>query len=346
MENSENKPLTITDLAKQLAVSTATISAVLNNRYKERRIASKTVDRVRLAIRESRFMPNISARRLRSKGNVSHLVIAIITSFEAPLPLISVTLNALQKINQEKSFRHLAITTTVDMFHVGHIKDLPGLLDGTRFNGAIIANTIAQDDIYFARHTLPMPVVFIGREIPGYSSVRELAVQTGRQAAEILFSQGCTKLAVLHGQMLTQTTEERIKGFIEDVKGITGKDPDILVADNLCEKAGYDVMMSYLSKNQCDGLYSITDSLAVGAYMAIKKNKLRIPEDIAVIGTGDVSVSEYLDPPLSTFTRSQYNMHEEAVRLLLRQMIGEISSPTQIIIPVIPVLRESTHRKK
>ncbi len=105
-------------------------------------------------------------------------------------------------------------------------------------------------------------------------------------------------------------------------------------------------MMSYLSKNRCDGLYSITDSLAVGAYMAIKKNKLNIPTDIAVIGTGDASVSEYLDPPLSTFSHSQHSMHEEAVRLLLRQIIGEINSPTQIIIPVVPVLRESTQRKK
>jgi LacI family transcriptional regulator len=86
------------------------------------------------------------------------------------------------------------------------------------------------------------------------------------------------------------------------------------------------------------------DSLAVGAYRAIKESGLRIPQEVAVIGTGDYPVASYLDPPLSTFTRSQYNIHEEAVRLLLRQLIGEIKSPTQVLIPVLPVLRQSTQR--
>jgi DNA-binding LacI/PurR family transcriptional regulator len=50
-------------------------------------------------------------------------------------------------------------------------------------------------------------------------------------------------------------------------------------------------------------------------------------------------------PPLSTFNQSQYNMHEEAMRLLFRQLTGELSRSTQIVIPVIPVLRASTQRR-
>ena len=86
------------------------------------------------------------------------------------------------------------------------------------------------------------------------------------------------------------------------------------------------------------------DTLAVGAYHAIKESGLRIPQDIAVIGTGDLPIVSYLDPPLSTFTRSQDSMQEEAVRLLLGHLIGEIRRPTQILIPVLPVLRLSTQR--
>ena len=47
------------------------------------------------------------------------------------------------------------------------------------------------------------------------------------------------------------------------------------------------------------------DPLAVGAYHAIKDAGLAIPGDVAVIGTGDYAIAPHLDPPLSTFTRSQ-----------------------------------------
>jgi LacI family transcriptional regulator len=69
-----------------------------------------------------------------------------------------------------------------------------------------------------------------------------------------------------------------------------------------------------------------------------------MPQDVAVIGTGDYPIAAHLDPPLSTFTRSQYNVHEEAVRLLLRHLTGQAKTPTQVLIPVLPVLRQSTQR--
>jgi len=344
MNSTEVKPLTITKLSKRLGVSIATISAVLNNRHKERRIAPHTVERIQQAVQQSGYRPNISARRLRSR-HINNMVIAIITSFEAPLPVISTTLSALQKVTAEKAYKNISVTVTMDMFHAGQIKNLQGLLDGSRFNGAIIANTIPADDQFFSHFKLPMPVVFIGREIPNYSSVRELNTQTGKKAADILFASGSQKPVVIHGKMMTQTTQGRVQGFIDTVTQISGQVPNVIIADNLREKDGYDALLKYITENHhLDGLFSVTDSLAVGAYAAFKKKGIRIPDDVTVIGTGDYSVSEYLDPPLSTFIRSIDTLHEEAIRLLLRLLTGEITQPTQIVIPVIPVLRESTKR--
>lgn len=342
---AKDKAITITELSKRLGLSVATISSVLNNRHLERRISAQTVDIVRKAAAEAGYLPNISARRLRTYGANNYLVIAIITSYQAPLPLISASLSALHRVAQESAYQHMPFVTEVDMFDAGRLRDLPGLLDGSRFNGAIIANTIPEDDKFFAAHTIPIPVVFIGRDIPNCCSVRDLADQTGRQAAEILFSAGTKKPAILRPRLLTQTTTGRLKGFSEAVRNATGQEPDQIIAEGFREKDGYEAMTAYLGqKPPVDGLYALIDSLAVGAYLAIKQKGLRIPQDLAVIGTGDYPVAPYLNPPLSTFTRSQYNMHEEAVRLLLRQLTGEIKSPTQVVIPVIPVLRESTRR--
>ncbi len=346
MAQKPRQQITITQLAEQLGVSVATISSVLNNRHKERRISDKTVKRVQEAVRTLGYLPNISARNLRTCGSDKHpITIAIITSYQAPLPLISVTINALQKTAQEPEFAGFNFTLTVDMFHAGQIHKLQGLMDGSRFNAAIIANTIPTDDAYLTEHPLQFPVVFIGRDIPNASSVRDLAYMTGKQAADILFSTQSRQMAIIRPELLTQTTQARLQGFAEDGNQLSGNDPVEIIAKGFSEKEGYDAMKHFFeSGRQLDGLYAIMDSLAVGAYRAIKEEGLTIPDDVSVIGTGDYSVAPYLDPPLSTFTRSQYNMHEEAARLLFKLVSGAVTQPTQIVVPAFPVMRESTQR--
>ena len=346
MSSKSQHQITITQLSEELGLSISTISSVLNNRFKERRISPKTVKRVQEAAKSIGYLPNISARRLRTYGSENHpITIALITSLQAPLPLINLTMTALRKISQEAPFKDVNYTITVDMFDAGNLCKLPGLLDGSRFNAAIIANTIPEDDAFLAEHFLPTPVVFIGRDIPNYSSVRDISEMTGKQAADILFSSGSTHMAILRAKLLTQTTLGRLNGFKEDAEKLSKKMPFEIISDGFQEKDGYEAMSKFLSSGQTiNGLYAITDSLAIGAYHAIKEKGLKIPQNITVIGTGDSPASPYLDPPLSTFTRSQYNMHEEAARLLFRHITGEISQTTQIVVPVIPVLRESTSR--
>ena len=346
MAEKSQSQITITQLSKELGLSIGTISSVLNNKYIERRISPKTVKRVQEAIRKIGYLPNISARKLRTYGSENHpLTIAIITSFQAPLPLINITISALRRVSEETDFNHLKYTITVDMFDAGKLHKLPGLLDGSRFNASIIANTTPDDDAFLTEHFVPTPVVFIGRNIPNYSSVREISDMTGKQAAETLVSSGSTNLAILRAKIMTQTTMARLKGFIENTEKLTGRKPTQIIASGFSEKDGYEAMQQYLSTGKkINGLYTIMDSLAVGSYHAIKEKGYRIPNDITVIGTGDSSVAPYLDPPLSTFTQSQYNMHEEAARLLFNQLTRKTTQPMQIVVPVIPVLRASTCR--
>ncbi len=344
MFSQNDKPVTITTIAGRIGVSVATVSSVLNNRHHQRRISPETVRKVQQAAAEAGYLPNVSARRLRS-GQSRYLVLAVVTSYQAPLPLVSATIVTLHRLVSEQTYKNIHSTITVEMFDAGKLSEVPGLLDGSRFNGAIIANTVAEDDAFLAQNQFAIPVVLIGRDIPNYSSVRDLPEKTGQQAAEILISADSKRLAVLHAKLLTQTTSGRLQGFCQKAKSLGANAPSKIIAEGFSEGDGYRAMKQFLTQGQqIDGLYSILDSLAVGAYRAIKESGLRIPEDVAIIGTGDYPMASYLDPPLSTFTRLQYNLHEEAARLLLRQLTGEIRTPTNILIPISPVLRQSTRR--
>jgi LacI family transcriptional regulator len=175
--------------------------------------------------------------------------------------------------------------------------------------------------------------------------VRASAQKIGQQAADILISAESRDPAVLYAGLLTQTTSSRLEGFTKRIGETLGKEPVEMVADGFGEKDGYKALRNSLGQSRkIDGLYCVMDSLAVGAYSALKERGLRIPQDVAVVGTGDYPITAYLDPPLSTFTLSENNLREEAARLLLGHLSGEIKTRTQILVPTMPVLRQSTHR--
>ncbi len=105
-------------------------------------------------------------------------------------------------------------------------------------------------------------------------------------------------------------------------------------------------MAGYLSSGgQCDGLFSVTDSLAIGAYPAIWPAGRRIPEDIAIVGVGDHEAGPYLIPPLSTFRTAQEELNRLAAKTLLGLLNGQKPRSLPIKIPITACLRESTgHR--
>ena len=147
MTGNPKPPITISELSQELNLSIGTISSVLSNQYKKRRIPEKTAQRVLETARKAGYIPNVTARRLRSLGSQSHpLTIAMITSLESPLVLIGETTKALQKISREEQFAHLNYITIVDLFNAGQLEKLPCLLNGNHFNAAIITNTIDEDD--------------------------------------------------------------------------------------------------------------------------------------------------------------------------------------------------------
>jgi LacI family transcriptional regulator len=98
MARGEKRPVTVHTIAEHVGVSPAAVSTVLANRHEERRLSPVTVERIRQAVRELGYVPNVAARRLRAHDpEVRHMELGILTSFEAPLFLVS---RALRKVQQ------------------------------------------------------------------------------------------------------------------------------------------------------------------------------------------------------------------------------------------------------
>jgi LacI family transcriptional regulator len=289
----------------------------------------------------------MAAKKLRSQsGKLRSFDIAVVTSFEVPMQFTLGLMHAIEKMSLLDKYKDYHFFTQIVMFHAGRISEMAGILDESRFNGAIITNTMPQDDKFFMENEVSYPVVFLGRDLSKYNCVTVDVNMAGKMAADVLLEKcHCTKPVVLVPNMLTQATNGRLEGFRAECnqKNI---DCCILEAKGFLEENGYNSLMEYISGGgQIDGLYSVFETLAIGAYHAIKQHGLKIPDDVAVIETGETSICKFMEPPMSSFSQSEVNMHEVAVEMLFDQLLGSNEKIINRILPSIPVLRESTNRE-
>lgn len=348
VKSGSNPGVTIYEIAKHVGISPGAVSSALANRGEERRLAPETVRRIREAAVELGYVPNMAGRRLRAhKSATRQFDLAILTSFEAPLPLVGQALHTLQRAVDERTTEHTRFAVAIEMFHAGRLRDKPGLLDSNRYHGVIVTNTLPVDDHFLANAQLPYPVVVLGRRIPNFCCVLESPDFVGRRSAEILLETGCKIPAILHGKQLTHTTASRVAAFTRTVRQLTGKDAVVLVSEGLQPPDGASTLEKFFRRRgKLDGLFTVTDSLAIGAYQALKNCGRRVPVDVAVVGVGDYELAEYIDPPLTTVAGANDAMVAEAVPLLFRLLHGEKSVPSEVLVVPPVFLRASTQRKK
>jgi LacI family transcriptional regulator len=340
--------VTIYEIAKHVGISPGAVSSALANRGVERRLSPETVRRIREAAAELGYVPNMAGRRLRAhKSATRQFDLAILTSFEAPLPLVGQALHALQRAVDLQTNEHTSYAVAIEMFHAGRLKDKPGLLDSNRYHGVIITNTLPEDDHFLAKARLPYPVVILGRRISNCYCVLEAPDFVGRRSAEVLVEAGCRQPVILHGRSLTHTTSDRLAAFTRVVTERLGREPRALVSEGLQPSQSASALEAFLASGQkLDGLFAVNDSLAIGAYQAIKQSGRRIPSDVAVVGVGDYELAEYFDPPLTTVAGANEAMVAEAVPLLFRILRGEKDAPKEVLVVPPVFLRASTLRER
>ena len=208
MARSDQRPVTVHMIAEHVGVSASAVSTVLAGRHEERRLAPATVEKIRKAVRDLGYVPNVAARRLRAQDpEVHHIELGILTSFEAPLFLVSRVLRQVQRMADARTGPGRNFSVSIAMFHAGRLREMAGLLDASRFNGVVITNTLPADDAFLATTTLPYAVVVLGRCLPNYTCVLDTPGEIGRRAAEI----GRARDHIEHAQIhrAAQILEER-----------------------------------------------------------------------------------------------------------------------------------------
>jgi LacI family transcriptional regulator len=191
-----------------------------------------------------------------------------------------------------------------------------------------------------------VPYVLIDRVVNGVEAnfVGTKDEDLGVMATSHLFDRGCKRVAHIRGPQ-TGTGTLRLKGYRRALtkRGVTIR-PDYIVSGQYGDNTGYEAMRELLKASpRPDGVFCYNDPVAAGAVKAVLEAGLRVPEDIAIIGAGNVHYSDLLRVPLSTIDQSSAAIGETAAELLCECMEAKEPGKVQrIFIPSRLVVREST----
>ena len=191
------------------------------------------------------------------------------------------------------------------------------------------------------------PIVVLGRHHAPLPSVRVDNVAAGRIATEHLLRLGRNRLSFVGGPADLTTSIDRAAGFQEAMRA-AGRALDftyVTEADFTPDGARRAVLalldrLEAEGKEFPDGVVAANDQMAIGVLQALRARGIPVPENVAVVGIGDIPTATYVEPP-SRRSPPTREMGEAAMDVLLRLMRGENRSEEPVTLPVQLVRRGS-----
>ncbi len=315
------KKITIYDLAKELKVSSGTVSRSLNNHPS---ISKKTKDRVVSKANELGYKVNKFAVNLRKqKSNTIGVIIPKLNSY-----FMATLLAGVEKVANEAGY-NLIISQSLESME----KEIMNAK--TLYNSGVDALlvSLAYDTENYT-HFNPyinsnIPLIFMDR-VPNLPSCPTIIIdnfQAGYDATDHLINQGCKNILIITGNLKRNVYTDRLLGYKKALEDNNLNFDSIHVFETTMESKNAKDVVDYIKNLNApiDGLFVLSDSFAAQCIRSLKKENYGVPKDIKVIGFNNDPVSELVTPTLSTIEYPGYNMGLLAGESIINQINGTIN---------------------
>jgi LacI family transcriptional regulator len=342
--NNKNQPqkrrTSLKDLARELGVSIATVSRALRSSPE---IGKDMQQRVKELAKLKNYRPNPFAQSLRREapkiiGVVvphleTHYYAAILSGIEAEAAKSGYSVIS---ANSHEDFE--AEARALDNFVSMHVE---GVI-------ACLAQTTTDYKHFEELHEMGIPLVFFGRTcLPEmFSSVKANGDEAAQQATQHLIDTGSKRIAFVGGPNHLDMVRRRKHGYLEALRD--NRMPilrEMVVCGQIDYQWALDSTIALLQReDRPDAILAFNDIITFAAFTAIKQLKLRIPEDVALIGFTDDAHAAYVTPKLSAIMDQSHLMGERACKMLLKNIGGDHTIYHEIV-PQKLVIRETSAKQ-
>ena len=328
--------VTLADIARELGLSKMTVSRAINDNPL---VNPTTRERVMEVARRLNYQPNHFARALVT--NRSYLIGVIV-----PDLMHSYFAEILHGIGSYARGAHYQIVIGNSEEDISReISEAEALC--WRTDGLIIAPTVpaSKAEIYRAMLRNGSKLVFIDRTLDSVNCpmVTTDNVEVGVLATEHLIRLGHKRIGHFRGTS-TSTSKERLEGYKKALSraGIA-LDKALVRECGLMEADGYRAMKAWIKDgNLPTALFCVNDPAAIGAMQALTEAGIKIGEDIAIVGGGNIHYGDMLSVALTTVSWSRTEMGQAAARLLIHSIEsanGDAGQQKVILSPSLIVRR-------
>lgn len=331
------KIYTIKDIASLAGVSVTTVSRVLNHRPDVR---PATRERVEKIMAECHFMGNANARGLKQQD--SDMISVIVRGQSNPF------LSALaEAILRESAHCKAAFLTEFIDESANEFETALTLFHQKRASAFLFVGSHV-DERAEALDGVEVPMVFVTADTRDTVMARASSIAVddramGREAVQALLMRGHTRIGMLGGNRhagdgFARRYQGALEAFLD--AGLTF-DEERYVETRFSLQDAYDATRALLAKKpDTTALFCMSDTVAMGAIRALGDLKLRVPEDVSVLGFDGIEMGKYFMPRLSTVEQPVAEMAREAVATLTA-MLEKGEAPRHVTVQAALRLRES-----
>lgn len=337
------RKVTIKDIAKQLNLSTSTVSRALRDSHE---IGIETKRKVLELAEQLDYTPDpVALSLLNSHSNDIGVIVPDISN-----PFFAIVIAGIEDVAFAEGY-HVVIYQSHDdyereVLNVKHIYN-------RRKDGFLVAvATNTTDFSHFKNlHDKGFPIVFFDR-IYEEIDTHKVAVddyEGAYNATKHLIDQGCQRIVHISGPPHLLISKRRLQGYKTALldHGLPYHE-EYVWSTHFDSQQSIEVARQLLkSAIHPDGIFAASDNIAIGCHAAITEAGLTMPKDIALIGFSDLPMAAMLNPPLSSVAQPAFEMGRSAAELLIK-LIKKPNENTQSITEVLHtnlVIRASSLRK-
>lgn len=334
------KRTTITDVALRAGVSKSTVSHVINE---TRFVGADTRQRVLVAISELDYRPSGIARSLVSqRTKTAGLLISDLGN-----PFYHEVILGVEEVALANDYSIFLCNTSYDLER--GMKLIQSLIDksvdGVMFMSSSITFEMVQE---VAKNQIQAVVLDWGvRDIEDLAAILTINFDHGmQQAIGHLTGLGHRDIAHVSGPLSLWTARVRREAFWKALKQ-NDLDPDrsLIIEGNLRIEGGYQAYEELGKANpRPTALVAANDLTALGVLWAARKDGLRLPDDLSVIGLDDIALASKVTPPLTTIALPRYEIGKIAMQTLLDMIRNPAGPHCQQEVATRLVIRNSTGR--
>lgn len=299
--------MNIIEIAKLAGVSKSTVSRYLNNGY----VSEEASEKIREVIEQTGFVPKRQAQAMRSqRTNLIGVIVPKISTETATRVIEGIT-SELSEIGYEVLIGNTNLSIEKEKDYLKVFKN--------QVDGIIFMATEVTAKHYELFDQLRIPIVVIAQKVKGYPSIIHDDYHATKDAIEYLINKGHQSIGFIGvGEYDVAVGIDRKKGYLDALK-----DQAIHINENYIQIGDFSHESAFCLTEKLMSLpepptaiFAVTDNLAIGCMEYLKEHGYQIPQDVAVMGLGDIKISAYMTPSLTTIHYYFQTMGAKSANLL------------------------------